>query len=322
MNRRRFATGAAIAGVLATAPAALASSSPNPGEAPDGTTPAGSVTTIPLPDAIAQCLTQNGLPAPSAGTMIELPAVTGAPPASLAGTIPLPATGVPTTTGAIPLPATGTPTTTGALPLPGVGVPTTTTMPLSGVGVPTTTTMPLPGVGVPATNTSTSTSTSTTGAGSGTGSGTSPLPAGGLPTGTAALDCGQLIINNLVYVVLLPLTNNITTNTTTTTTANGPMTAANGPVTITDNAPVAAPVTTTDNAPAPAPTTPVVPGKGKHKATHRRHRRKRSTTRRHSTHNRAGRGTRALQIVLYRKSRGDKGLRRVTALVAHAGRGS
>jgi hypothetical protein len=79
-------------------------------------------------------------------------------------------------------------------------------------------------------------------------------------------------------------------------------------------------VTTTDNAPAAAPVVPapVAKGKEKHKATHRRHRRKRSTGRKQSTHNRAPRAKRALHIVLVRKSPS----RRVTALAAHAGRGS
>jgi hypothetical protein len=62
----------------------------------------------------------------------------------------------------------------------------------------------------------------------------------------------------------------------------------------------------------------VAKGKEKHKATHRRHRRKRSTGRKHSTHNRAPQAKRALHIVLVRKSSS----RRVTALAAHAGRGS
>jgi hypothetical protein len=272
MNRkRRFAAGAAIAGVLVTPPAALAAVSPNPAEASDGSTPAGPVTTVPLPDAVAECLSQYGFPNLSAGTTFELPAMAGAPPASLAGTIPLSGTGDPTTSGTIPLSGSGT-------------------IPLSGVGAPTTAT------------------------------GTNPVPTGGGATSTGAVPCGQLFINNLVYVVLV----GPTTNTTTTTTANGPMTAADGPVTVTDNAPAAAPVTATDNAPAPAPatTTPVVAtGKGKQKATHRRHRRNRSTARKHSTHNRARRGKLALHVVLFRKSRGD-GSRRVTALAAHAGRGS
>jgi hypothetical protein len=232
-----------------------------------------------LPAAVAQCLTQYGFPDLSPGTTVALPAITGAPPTSFAGTIPLSATGLPTGSGTIPL--------------SGVGVPTTSsTTPLSGTGVPTTSgTIPLPGVGVP-------------------------------PTTTGAVPCGQLLINNLVYVVLV----GPTTNTTTTTTANGPMTAADGPVTITDNAPAAAPVTTTDNAPAPAPVTtptPAATGTGKQKPQHRRHRRKRSTGRKHSTqtHIRAAQAKRALRIVLVKKSPGA-GSRRVTALAAHAGRGS
>jgi hypothetical protein len=82
-------------------------------------------------------------------------------------------------------------------------------------------------------------------------------------------------------------------------------------------------VTTTDNSPAAAPVTPtpVATGKGKQTATPRRHRRKRATGRRHPTHNRARRAERALHIFLVRKSPGDRS-RRVTALAAHAGRGS
>jgi hypothetical protein len=70
-------------------------------------------------------------------------------------------------------------------------------------------------------------------------------------------------------------------------------------------------------------TTPVATGKGKgkQKATHRRHRRKRATGRKHSTHNRARRTTRALEIFLIRKNPGERA-RRVTALAGHAGRGS
>jgi hypothetical protein len=295
-HRRRLAAGAAIAGVLVTPPAALAGVSPNPAEASDGSAPVGPVTTVPLPDAVAQCLTRNGLPVLSATTTtVDLPAMAGAPPAGFTGTIPLSGTGVPTTGGTIPLSGVGAPATaTGTNPLPTGDLPATATG-----------TNPLPVGDLPATAT-----------------GTNPLPAGGGPSSTGALECGQLIINNLIYVVLVPLTNNITTNTTTTTTANGPMTAANGPVTITDNAPAAAPVTTTDNAPAPVPVTPtpvrVATGKGKQKDKPRRHRRKRSTVRKHAANNRAGR---AVHIVLVRKSPG--GSRRVvTALAGHAGRGS
>jgi hypothetical protein len=61
----------------------------------------------------------------------------------------------------------------------------------------------------------------------------------------------------------------------------------------------------------------VATGRKKQQATHRHPRRKRK----HSTHNRAPRGKRALHIFLIRKGSGD-GSRRVTALAAHAGRGS
>jgi hypothetical protein len=50
---------------------------------------------------------------------------------------------------------------------------------------------------------------------------------------------------------------------------------------------------------APVTTTPVATGRGKKKATHRRHRRKRSTGRKHSTHNRAHRAERTRHIDLY-----------------------
>jgi hypothetical protein len=292
IQRRCLAAGAAIAGVLVTPGAALAGSSPNPAEPSTGSTPAGPVTTVPLPDAIAQCLSQYGFPNLSGGTTFDLPATAGTPPTSFAGTIPLSDTVVPTTSGTIPLSGVGVPATTPSIPPPAAGPPTTTgTIPPPAAGVPTTAT------------------------------GTNPLPTGGGAGSIGAVPCGQLFINNLVYVVLV----GPTTNTTTTTTANGPMTAANGPVTITDNAPVAAPVTTTDNsaaaAPAPVTPTPVATGKGKQTATPRRHRRKRSTGRKHSTHNRVRRSERTLHIFLVRKSPGD-GSRRVTALAAHAGRGS
>jgi hypothetical protein len=287
MNQRsRFAVGAAIAGVLVAPPAALGSS-PNPAGEPNGSTPTWPVTTVPLPEEVAQCLEQSGLPDLSADTKVDLPAPVSAPPASLAGTIPLPGTGVPTTSGTNPLSEIGVPTPTGTIPLSEIGVPTPTgTIPLSGVGVPTTAT------------------------------GTSPLPTDGGAI-SSGVQCGQVIINNTIYMVLVPLT---ATTTTTTTTANGPMTVANGPVTITDNAPAAAPVTTTDNAPAAAPvtTTPVATGRKKPRAKARCPRRKRSTAHKHSTCTRA---KRALRVVLVRKSPGG-GSRRVTALAAHAGRGS
>jgi hypothetical protein len=135
--------------------------------------------------------------------------------------------------------------------------------------VPTAGANPLSGAGVPS------------------GTGTNPLSGAGVPSGTGGgLQCGQMIVNNAVYLVLMTVT-----NTTTTTASNGPMTAAAGPVTVTGNAPAAGPVTTA----------PVAKGK---RSKHR------SARRKHSAHRRAQRGTRALHIVLVRRSGG------------HAGRGS
>jgi hypothetical protein len=234
-----------MACVLVTPAAALADSNPNPAGALNGFTPGGSTTTVPLPDEIAHCLSQSGYPVPSAGTQVGLPATTGALPAGLAGTIPLPAITAPTTTGTIPLSGTATPTTA-----------TTTT----------TSTIPVPGIAAPA------------------ATGTNPLPAQGGATSTGGLQCGQMIINNTVYLVTVTLT-----TTTTTTTADGPIAA--GPVTVTGNGPAAAPVTT------------------RKQPTHRRARRKRAKVRKHSAHRRAAhraqRGQRALHIVLVKKTRGN-----------------
>ena len=130
----RLVAGAVSACLLVTPSAALA----------DPTSPASPVTpgtSIPIPDAVAQWLAQNGLQVAPAGTQ-------AAPPATTLPCMPLPST--PTT-----------PTTVG----------------------------------------------------------TAPLPQGGA-TGSGGLQCGQLIVNNNVYIV---------TVTTTTTTADGPIAA--GPVT-------------------------------------------------------------------------------------------
>jgi hypothetical protein len=299
-QRRRFAAGAAIAGLLVAAPASLANSSPDPAEASTGSTPDWPVATVPLPDGLAQCLIENGFPALSPGTQVELPAVSGTPPASFAGTIPLSGTSVPTTSGTIPLSVIPTSTDTSQLPgipkntdtnqLPEIPTSTDTSQLPE---VPTSTdTSQLPGAGLPGTPT------------------TDPVPTGGGATSTGGIQCGQFIINNTMYVVLVALTN---TTTTTTTTANGPMTAASGPVTIGETAPAAAPVTTTTNnppaaVPAPAPVTPVATAKEKpkQKPKRRRHRRKRSSVRKHSTHNRGRQGKPALHIVLVRKSPVDR----------------
>jgi hypothetical protein len=259
MNQRtRLAAGAAIAGVLVTAPPALADSGPNPAGVPDSPPPVGPMATIPLPDEIGKCLLQNGLPDPLTGTTVGLPDTTGTLPADLTGTIPLSGIGVPSSTTTIPLSGIGVPGSTGANPLSGVGAPGSTgANPLSGVGAPGSTgANPLSGVGVPSS------------------------------TGTGGLQCGQMIVNNAVYLVLVTVT-----NTTTTTASNGPMTAAAGPVSVTGNAPAAGPVTTA----------PVTKGK---RSKHR------SARRKHSAHRRAQRGIRALHIVLVRRSGG------------HAGRGS
>jgi hypothetical protein len=202
------------------------------------------MTTVPLPDGVAQCLIQNGWPVPSTDTKVDLPAMTGAPPASFAGSLPLSGMGIPTASG---------------------------TIPLSALGVPSTAT------------------------------GLNPVPTDGGATSTGGMQCGQVILNKTIYLVFITPT---TTTTTTTTTANGPMTAANGPVTI-NNTPAVAPVTTA----APSPTTPAATG---HPRRKRSTVQKQHSTRKHSTHNR---------IFLFRKSPGD-GSRRVTALAAHAGRGS
>jgi hypothetical protein len=247
--RRRLAAGAAIAGALVTPAAALAASTPTPAGSPNEPTPAWPVTSVPLPEGLAQCLIQNGLPATLAGTKVDLPGIAGAPPTSLAGTLPLPGVHVPTVSDAVPLSAAGVPPTD---------------------------------------------------------SGTNPLPTGGGATSTGGDQCGQIIINNTAYIVLVTVT-----TTTTTTNANGPMTAANGPVT-NDLGPAPAPVTPTAT---PAPAAPVPTARPRHRRKHR------SPVRKHSAHTRARPGTRALRILLFRRGRGD-GSRRVTTLAAHAGRGS
>ena len=230
MNKgRRLVAGAAIACGLVTPSAALADSSPNPAGAPGGFTPGQPTTTVPLPDAVTQCLGQGGFPTPATGTNLALPAPTGALPTTLTGTIPLPAVGAPTTT----------------------GTTTTSTIPLTGLGVPA------PG-------------------------GSSPIPGGG-GNGTGGLQCGQMIVNNNVYLVTVTIT-------TTTTNAGGPIAA--GPVSVTGNTPATAPVAMT-----PATT---------HKRTTRRHR---SRARKHGAHRRAHPrarvATRALHILLVKKGGGS-----------------
>jgi hypothetical protein len=180
---------------------------------------------------------------------------------------------LPPATGALP------PGLTGAIPLPtGTGTSSTSTIPLTSLGLPN------------ATGTAT------------------PLPTGGGATSGGAVQCGQVIINNTIYMILVTVT-----VTTTTTTANGPQVAANGPVNVTGNAPAAAPVTTT---------TPVVAPK---KPKRRRTRRKRSTTRKHSTQRRArarrSNGNLTLHVTLLKKSP-RAGSHRAVAHADRAGRGS
>ena len=226
MNKgTRLVAGAAAACVLATPTAALADAAPNPTAVPPGFNPGDPVTSLPLPDGVAQCLMRSGLPIPSSGTDVALPTPAGAPPISFSGTLPLPAAGTPT--GTSPAPAAGT------IPLPVVGGGT---------------------------------------------DGSLPVP-GGNAAGSGALQCGQMIVNNTVYwVIVTP------TTTTTTTTANGPIAA--GPVAVTaPPAPAAAPVSTP--APATAP------------ATKHRSRRYRSGVRKHRvTHK-----TRALHVALVKRPR-------------------
>src|SRR3954468_1353841 len=109
--RRRLAAGAAVAGALVTAPAALADANPNP---LNGATPVGPTTSVPLPDGIAQCLIQNGFPTPLPSTKVALPATAAALPAAFTDTIPLPGVGVPSP-GANPLPADGSANSTGGV---------------------------------------------------------------------------------------------------------------------------------------------------------------------------------------------------------------
>ena len=123
----RLLAGAAAACALVTPSAALADSSPNP-SAPDGVSPGGPPTTLPLPEDVARCLIEAGFPIPSSGSQLALPTTTGALPSSLSGTLPVagapPLTGTSTTatpvsgTGTIPLPGTGG--AAGTIPVPGL----------------------------------------------------------------------------------------------------------------------------------------------------------------------------------------------------------
>ena len=117
--------------------------------------------------------------------------------------------------------------------------------------------------------------------------GSNPLPEGAV---TGALQCGQMIVNNTVYWVIVTPT---TTTTTTTTTADGPIAA--GPVSV---APAPAP--------APAPVANPAPIRGQ--ATPRRPRKHHSKVRKHSmrhkAHRVARRGKPVLRIALVRTGRG------------------
>lgn len=115
--------------------------------------------------------------------------------------------------------------------------PTTVSVPPAGTSTPTTPSSPTdPGTTVtppPTTGTGTPTPPPPTTPPLTTGTGTAPPPppATGNATpssgasSTAGVQCGQIIVNNTVYIIVLTVT-------TTTTVANGPQTAANGPVTI------------------------------------------------------------------------------------------
>jgi hypothetical protein len=159
-------------------------------------TAAGDPTT-PGPTAadITRCLVQNGLPPLGPGSVL-VPATAPTPAGAL------PAAGLPSST----LPSSTLPSST----LPTSTLPSSTLPPAT-----------LPAAALP--------------------SGT--LPAGTLPGGTtplggaaggAGLQCGEMIINNAVYLVTLTVT-------TTTTSVDAPITAAAGSISTTSNVPGAAP---------------------------------------------------------------------------------
>jgi hypothetical protein len=156
----------------------------------------------------------------------------------------------------LPVPATpGAPPTsfTGTIPLPGG-------------------TIPLPGLGAPP------------------ATGTTPLSGGA--ASTAGEQCGQIIINNTIYLVTVTLT-------TTTTSANGPIAA--GPVTLTSG----------PAAPLGTGTTPgTTPAATRTHATHRPAARLHSTAWNRSIRRKAPRataqGSRALRVVLVRTGRGSR----------------
>jgi hypothetical protein len=207
MNKgTRLVAGAAAACALVTAPAAFADTGPTQTGPLNGIDGGEPLTSVSLPNDVAQCLIDNGFPIPSSssgsGSQLTLPTTSGALPANLTGTLPL----------AGAQPGTNTGSTSSS---------TTTTVPLSGTGtlpLPTTDgatgTVPLPGVG-----------------------GSNPQPDGGAQSSYPGVQCGQIILNNNFYTVLVTVT-----TTTTTTTADGPIAA--GPVSTTSPAapaPVAAP---------------------------------------------------------------------------------